>query len=112
MFHKIMEVILESLLEKAAADDLEEFYKEKRFKAEQISYLTIRYRLAGFEAAIAKKDLEQDYKPELNAVISENHVVKAWAKFDEIFEDLLLNSFIETFHQEKTSSHLNSTEVR
>lgn len=107
-----MEVILESMLEKATADDLEEFYKERRFKAEMISYSAIRYRLADFEAAVAKKDLEQDYKPELNAVISDNRVIKAWAKFDEIFEDLLLNSFIETFHQQKTSDRLTSTEVK
>ena len=105
-----MELIYDSLLNKCTADDLEDFYKEKRFKAQLISYTALRYRLFEFEDKVAKKSLEQDYKPELSSAIRENALVKSLLKTDEIFEDLLLESFIETFHQE-VSGKLSSQQV-
>jgi len=106
---QIMELIYDSLLNKCTADDLEEFYKEKRFKAQFISYTALRYRLVGFEDKVAKKSLEQDYKSDLASAIQENILVKSLLKVDEIFEDLLLESFAETFHQE-TCGKLSSTQ--
>ena len=106
-----MEVILESLLEKGNADDLEEFYKEKRFKAQMISYSVLRYRLTEFESKVAKKDLNQDFRPDLNAAVAENRLVKALSRLEEIFEDLLLDSFIEKLQNELPNTHLSLLQV-
>lgn len=105
-----MELIYESIMNKCTADDLEEFYKQNRYKAQLISFTALRYRLQEFENNVAKKNLEQDYKPDLNSAIGENALVKSIFKMDEIFEDLLLESFIETFHQENSGSKLTTSQ--
>lgn len=96
---------------KGTSDDLEKFYKEKRLQAQSISYITIRFRLLTFENKVSQRNFDQDFKSDLKSVVESNLLIKAWNKLDSIFEDLLLDSFIELFQNSLTSKQLSLTQV-
>jgi len=99
------------LLEKCTLNDLESFYKDKRLQAQSISLLVLRFRILEFENNVSQKHFNQDWKQELNSIVDSNILIQAWKKFDEIYEDLLLDSYIEIFRKGLTNKQLSLTQV-
>lgn len=99
------------MLEKASSDDLEFFYKEKRLQAQSISFMALRFRILEFENKVAQNNLEQSFRSELNSALDSNLLIRSWNKFDEIFEDLLLDSFVELFRNSITNKQLSLAQV-
>jgi len=99
------------MLEKAPADDLEQFYRTKKYQIEMIFYTVMGFNLMDFNSQAHKLNFEHNFKPELSKYFENNKILGCLEKLEEIFEDLMLDNFIETFTKKMKEPYLNLVEV-
>lgn len=100
------------MLERAPAEDLEDFYTHRKYQLEMIFYTVIGFKLAEFNTAVNKANLEDSYIPKLSEFFAKNtEIMSCFEKLDQIFEDLMLDNFIETFTKGVTENYLSVVQV-
>lgn len=101
------------MLEKAPAEELEYFYTNRKYQLEIIFYTVIGFKLAEFNTAVNKANLEDSFIPKLSEFFLKNsEIMNCFEKLDQIYEDLMLDNFIETFTKGITENYLSLVQVK
>jgi hypothetical protein len=99
------------MLNKAPADDLEDFYKNRKYQIELIAYTVIGFNLNTFSQSASKMNFEDSHIEELQKSFEKNKIVPYLEQFNVLFQDLMLDNFIEEFARDMKTNYLNLIQV-
>ena len=78
---------------------------------EAIHYTVIGFKMIEFNNEIYKAKFDVSCKEKLQEFFKDNKILKCFEDIDEIFEDLMLDNFIETYTKDLKKNHLNLNQV-
>jgi hypothetical protein len=100
------------MLEKAPADELESFYTSRKYKLEMLHYTVLGFKLGEFQTSVQKTNFEESYLNKLVDFYGRNtKILSYFEELDQIYEDLMLDNFIETFQKGLTEKYLTTVQV-